>query len=391
MVFMDLKSRFVLIALLLLSLLPGLARPGVLRAGKGTLPSITGPCGLVFPKDHGPHPEYGLEWWYYTGNLEDSSNRAFGFELTFFRRRQPRPEGDEPSAEPSAWRTEQIWAAHCALTDIQGGVFHQHERTMRGALGLAGAELDNRTWRFNVKNWRIVLGPAVHRLRARVPDLRIDLDLRPSKGPVLHGQAGYSRKGSRPSSASCYVSFPRMEAAGRIRLKDRTFKVRGQAWMDHEFSSSLLEPDIEGWDWFGLQLDTGAEIMLFQLRREEGGRHPASAGSSIDPQGTVQQLRQADFDIEVLDVWQSPQTGIRYPSGWQLQIPILDLDLEIRPRLAEQEMLTQASSGMTYWEGSVTVAGRQGGTPVKGLGYVELTGYGRSVGVLGQRPEEASR
>ncbi|MCF8109245.1 MAG: carotenoid 1,2-hydratase [Desulfohalobiaceae bacterium] len=367
---------------LLLALLLGLTCPSPLAA-EPSRPVIDGPCELSFPRDHGPHPGHGLEWWYYTGNLEAASGRAFGFELTFFRRRLAYADWTNQPDPPSPWRTNQIWAAHFALTDIQGHAFHQHQLLLRGALGLAGAKFQDNTWHFAVKNWTICLGPDRHELKAAVPDLRLDLQLSPVKGPVLHGNGGYSQKGSRPSSASCYVSFPRLQAAGQVDLNGTVFAVRGQAWMDHEFTSSLIEEGLQGWDWFGLQLNRRTEIMLYRLRLKQGGVHPASAGSVIGPEGTVQTLSSTDFTLEVLDFWESPQTGIRYPSGWRLRIRPLDLELRVLPRLDKQEMQTRESSGRTYWEGSVRVRGRRGEKPVSGLGYAELTGYGRALGDAG--------
>lgn len=355
-----------------------------LATGAGLeVPIIDGPCELHFPEDHGPHPAHRIEWWYYTGNLSTEAGRPFGFELTFFRSRLAGTSGERGPERPSAWRTDQVWAAHFAISDIQPEDFHQSERVMRGAMGLAGAERQGASWQLNVRDWTMAIGPDGHTLRAQTEDMGLELELRPAKGPVLHGRSGYSQKGSKPTSASCYVSFPRLQGSGRLRLAQAEFHVSGSAWMDHEFSSSLLEKGLEGWDWFSLQLDDFSEIMVFILRTGRGKAHPASAGTFISPEGKTHQISSDEVSITVLDTWQSPKTGIVYPSGWRLTISSLGLEVVIRPRMNNQEMLTRSSSGRIYWEGSVTARGNRDEDPVNGTGYVELTGYGTPFGPIG--------
>ncbi len=347
------------------------------------VPRIDGPCGLQFPTDHGPHPEHIVEWWYFTGNLTADRGRPFGFELTFFRTRLSADREQTRSGPVSDWRTDQVWAAHFALSDIENRGFHQSERVMRGAKGLAGAEPRDGAWHFNVRDWRMVIGPQVQTLRARTKDMELALELIPTKGPILHGDEGYSRKGSRPTSASCYVSFPRLQAGGQIRLGEATFGVTGQAWMDHEFSSALLEEDMVGWDWFSLQLSDQTEVMFFVLRTVDGGRHPASAGTFITRAGRTMAISSSSTSVEVLDTWQSPETGIVYPSGWRLSMEDIRFEAVVRPRMKNQEMRTESTTGRIYWEGSVSVQGRRGQDSVNGTGYVELTGYGKPFGPLG--------
>ena len=189
---------------------------------------VTGPCNLTFPVDHGAHPDYRTEWWYYTGNLTGENDRHFGFQLTFFRSRILVP-GEERKwpAEPSAWRTSQLFMAHAALSDLHGSRFYHTQKLARGAVGLAGALQTGRQVRIFVGDWFARIAPQHHELQASAPHFSLDLTARPTKPPVLHGEKGYSRKGSTPDRASCYYSFTRLDTRGTLQLHDKTLRVRG--------------------------------------------------------------------------------------------------------------------------------------------------------------------
>jgi len=338
--------------------------------------SVTGPCDLEFPKDHGAHPGYRTEWWYYTGNLESESGDRYGFQLTFFRS-QISPPGAEKKwpRQPSAWRTRQVYLAHAAVTDMAGRQHLQVEDVARQALGLAGVtQTENQTLVF-LKNWSVQIGPDSQVLKVNAGDFAFELNFKPAKPPVLHGDRGYSLKGSTPERASCYYSFTRLTGQGRISTSGKTVAVSGSAWMDHEFSTAVLEPGITGWDWFSLQLADQTEIMVFLLRTEKQALHAASSGTFVNAAGQTRHLNKNDFEIDVLDTWKSKHSQARYPSRWRLRIAPLSIDVTIKPTLSDQEMRTLGSTGVTYWEGSVSVAGKREEQPVKGQGYVELTGY----------------
>jgi predicted secreted hydrolase len=338
--------------------------------------SVTGPCNLEFPKDHGAHPGYRTEWWYYTGNLESETGDQYGFQLTFFRT-QISPLGDDKKwpRHPSAWRTRQVYLAHAAVTDIAGKQHLQAEDVARQALGLAGVtQTENQTLVF-LKNWSVQIGPDSQVLKVNAGDFAFELNFKQAKPPVLHGDRGYSLKGSTPERASCYYSFSRLTGQGSIATGSKTVKVSGSAWMDHEFSTALLEPGIAGWDWFSLQFDDQTEIMVFLLRTKKQTLHAASSGTFVNAAGQTRQLGKNDFKIDVLDTWKSRHSQARYPSRWRLLIGPLAIDVTIKPKLSDQEMRTPGSTGVTYWEGSVSVEGNKEGRPVKGQGYVELTGY----------------
>jgi predicted secreted hydrolase len=226
-----------------------------------------------------------------------------------------------------------------------------------------------------LKNWSARITPEGHRLAASTADFSFRLEAVPLKGPIAHGEAGYSRKGSTKERASCYYSFTRLGIEGSLDYRGESIPVSGTAWMDHEYSTAPLEEDLEGWDWFSLQLSDGTEVMLYLLRRKGGGLGEASSGTFVDEAGVGEHLPLERFQVEVLDRWTSLDTGARYPSQWRVSLPGKDLEVTVTPNLADQEMRTEATTQVTYWEGSVSVQGRARGQPVTGRGYVELTGY----------------
>lgn len=350
--------------------------------GQGFL-TVTGPCGFEFPRDHAPHPGFRTEWWYYTGNLKTEAGRRFGYQLTFFRY-QLTPFGGSASwpDPPSAWRTRQIYSAHAALSDLSARRHLQAERIGRNALGIAGWLQYGQDITLYHRGWSIVIFPDRHQLRAADEEFAFALELKPSKPPVFHGRDGYSRKGSTPERASCYYSFSRLETQGTVTLGGKNLAVQGESWMDHEYSTAPLEEGIVGWDWFSLQLSDRSEFMLYLLRREDGSLAEASSGSYIDSQGTKRHLESGYFSVEALDSWKSPRSGAVYPASWRIRIPLLGVDLLVKSNLADQEMHTAGTTGVVYWEGSVSARGTKGGGPVEGVGYVELTGYAGGLPVL---------
>ncbi|MGH7392278.1 MAG: lipocalin-like domain-containing protein, partial [Candidatus Rokuibacteriota bacterium] len=281
--------------------------------------------------------------------------------------------GEEPRA--SAWATRQLFVAHFAVTDTRGKRFHATSRASREALGLAGAQA--RPFRVWVEDWSVAgEGPGAlpMRLRAEHGDVALDLTLSAAKPVVLQGDRGLSRKGAEPGNASYYYSLTRMPARGVVRVGASSFDVAGLAWMDREWSTSALGPDLAGWDWFALQLDDGRELMFYRLRGRDGSTGAFSAGSLVAADGTVRRLDAEDVAIETLAHWTSPRSGVRYPARWRLTFPPEDLSVEIDPRLPDQELV----AGTRYWEGAVAVEGAAAGRPVTGQGYVELVGYGES-------------
>ncbi len=330
-----------------------------------------GPRAFSFPEDHGPHPGYKTEWWYYTGNLAAPEGRRFGYQLTFFRIALA-PPADAMTARTSDWAANHIFMAHFALTDVAGKEFYAFERFSRGAAGLAGAQASPfRVW---LEDWSAEESgeamPAMH-IEARTEDAGIDLRMHPAKPLILQGEGGYDRKGSLPGDASYYYSFTRLQTEGAVTVEGQSFTVTGLSWMDREWSTSALGKDQVGWDWFSLQLSDGRDLMLYQIRSTDGSTSPFSNGVLVDPEGEPTPLRLEDVEILVNDYWESAGTNGRYPSRWRLNIPSVGLSLEVTPYLANQEL----DLSVRYWEGAVQVAGTSDGKSVTGSGYVEMTGY----------------
>jgi predicted secreted hydrolase len=355
----------------------------------------TEPKPFVFPRDHGPHPDFRHEWWYVTGHLDAQSGERFGFELTFFRfalvpprsgdvsdtragaaTKNDRNQSRERGGAHSAWRARQIYMAHFAVTDLDRGTFHASERYARDALGLAGAQAEPfRVW---LDSWSLGTpasetgpeGSSYWQLRAADQGYAFDLQLRAVTPPVLNGDAGLSRKSDAPGAASFYYSIPRLAATGRIVRDGKPLDVNGLAWLDREWGSGALGADQQGWDWFALQFDDGGTLMFYALRKRDGGRDSHSAGTWFAPDGTTHALSSDDVQIDVKDYWNSPRGG-RYPARWQLRVPSLRLNVEVRPRLADQELDTSPR----YWEGAASIAGTRGDSKIAGRAYVELVGY----------------
>lgn len=329
---------------------------------------VNNPLPLSFPKDHGAHPDYLTEWWYYTGNLNTIDGRHFGYQLTFFRRALV-PEKKRIDRS-SKWATNQIFLAHFALTDVSANKFYYNERFARGATGLAGSTSPPfQVW---LQDWKVEqISDDKYHLHAEEESIIINLLLRDLKGHILHGNKGYSQKGPQPGNASIYISQTRLESIGTLQIKQEKFEVEGLSWMDHEFSTSALSEDQVGWDWFALQLDNGNELMVFYLRREDSSVDPFSSGTYVDSDGSTISLSRNDFSIEVLDTWHSPHSKAEYPSQWRVQVPSLKIDLEVNPYIPDQEL----NLTFIYWEGAVKIRGVQNRESIHGDGYVELTGY----------------
>ena len=321
------------------------------------------------PDDHVAHPEYRLEWWYYTGNLQGDDGRAYGYQVTFFR-----VGVNAAPTNPSVFTVRDLYMTHVALTDVSGRQHRYADRLNRAGVNWAGARTDRyEVWN---ENWRASLDAAGrHRVAADTGTFALDLTLEPGKPPVLQGERGYSRKGSDPGNASHYYSLTRMPTSGTIRIGDRVAEVTGASWMDHEFGTSALEPGTRGWDWFALQFDDGRELMVYRLRLDNGRARPLSAGTLVECDGSATHLSADEFALVPRRTWTSPASGASYPVQWDLRIPAAGIELSIAAAVDAQELRTRQSTNVTYWEGSVRLEGTARGTPVRGVGYLEMTGY----------------
>ena len=311
--------------------------PWAAWAGNVAYPAVTPGRKLVFPRDHGAHPEHRVEWWYVTGWLDAVGGPA-GFQITFFR---ARPE--ESSDNPSQFNPRQILFAHAALSDPKRGRLFHDQRAARSGFTLAHAELDRTgVW---IDDWRLELHGREYQASIKAREFQLDFTLFADQ-LVLQGDAGFSRKGHRPHEASYYYSRPHLHVVGKLNDRD----VQGKAWLDHEWSSAYMAPEATGWDWCGINLDGGRSLTAFQMRAKDGGVHYAPPGVSFKP----------------LRVWKSPRTGVAYPVEMQVN------DLHLKPLMDDQELDSRASTGTIYWEGAVRAF--RGANEV-GRGYLELTGY----------------
>jgi predicted secreted hydrolase len=324
-----------------------------------------------FPRDHGTHDDFRTEWWYYTGHLEAASGKEYGFEVTFFR---VGVEGEQPAGSATAWDLRNIGLAHFAITDLGRQRFRYYEKVNRFSPFTAGARRGFKRV-FN-EGWSVVtLSDGSFRLRASAGGDAIDLVLRSEKPPAIHGENGISVKAEGVGYASHYYSLTRLTGSGSVTVEGAAEACSVVAWMDHEWGSAALRETQEGWDWFSLQFDNGTELMLYQIRRRDGTPDVTSSGSFVLVDGSVIRLTNKQFRIIPKGKWRSAKSGAVYPMGWRIEVPDLNLRLDVRERMRAQELITDASTQVTYWEGAVAVRGNLGQTSIAGRGYVELTGY----------------
>ncbi|TMK10942.1 MAG: iron ABC transporter permease [Alphaproteobacteria bacterium] len=313
---------------------------------------------FAFPADHGPHPDYRIEWWYVTTNLMDAAGIAYGAQWTLFRQAM------QPGAQQEGWANQQIWMGHAAVTRADT---HRYSETFaRGGVGQAGVE--PKPFRAWIDSWQMRgLDPigddsiAPLELTASGTDFSYTLRLDADRALVLQGDGGYSKKSER-GQASYYYSQPYFKVAGSITIDDKPAQVTGRAWMDREWSSQPLTSDQTGWDWLSLHLNEGEKLMLFRLRQADGNNY--RSGNWILPAGKTEQL--ASADIEMTPTAFTEIEGRKIPVAWRIAIPRLALSIECSPLNARSWMATS----FRYWEGPISFRGSHGG-----VGYLEMTGY----------------
>ncbi len=323
-----------------------------------------------FPRDHGSHPAFRTEWWYFTGHLWTfDGKRRFGYQLTFFRQATSK---HDLQGSP-AWRSDQIFLAHGTLTDETGKRFLVNERLNRGGLVAGSAEdhlaVFNESWKAEQD------GSGPIRLHLSVQGALLDLNMQAPARPVIFGEDGVSRKGADPDAASHYLTFPHMPSSGTLKLPDATpIRVSGTTWMDHEFSSNQLAAGQVGWDWAGIQLRDGRSLMAYRMRKSDGSQDPFSVITEVNAKGQITRSTK-EFKISEQGAWTSPASKARYPQpitfeAWNERFTLV-------PVLPDQELRTARSTGITYWEGACRVLDGTG----KEIGdaYLEQTGYAHSL------------
>lgn len=336
------------------------------------------PRPLVFPRDHGAHPDTRTEWWYLTGHAQDAGGREFGFQVTFFRSRV-----DPARALPGRLAARQLLFAHAAITDLAGQRLHHDERIARWngdppATPGRGAYASEADTEVRIRDWFIERrADGAYRTRLTGDTLLIDLEAEAPQTWLLQGDGGFSRKGPDPAQASFYVTQPQLRVSGTLGLAGQRWRVSGTAWLDHEWSEALLHPEAVGWDWIGMNLFEGHSLTAFQLRRADGSKLWAggslrAASDAQDPNG-IHRFPVGGVDFVPRRWWTSPLTRTRYPVEWGVRTPT-DV-YTVRARLDAQELDSRASTGAVYWEGLSDLIDSNGRTV--GRGYLEMTGYTR--------------
>ena len=360
----------------------GTLRCALLVAGAGRLfPAHALPAKkLVFPRDHGSHPDFRTEWWYVTGHAKSgdkSGEREFGFQVTFFRSRVTGTE-----AMKSNFAAKQLLFAHAAVTDVQGKKLLHDQRIMREGFEVASAATTDT--RVQIKDWSLVRGNGTRQGQAALPyhaklacdGFKIALQFAPKQPVLLQGNDGLSRKGPEEKQASYYYSQPQLATSGTLTLGAVDFPVKGTAWLDHEWSQELLHPSAVGWDWIGMNLFDGSSVMAFQLRDKEGN---AVWDGGVFRTAKDQRFRflKGEVVFSRQKSWKSPTSQATYPVEWIVRTPA-DF-YTVKAVIPNQELDSRASTGAIYWEGLSDLFDSNG--KHVGRGYLEMTGYARPLNI----------
>jgi predicted secreted hydrolase len=317
---------------------------------------------MQLPRDLAAHEWAQTEWWYYTGHLKSADGKKYGFELTFFRRRM---DNDSFHGMKFGEVVQNAYMSHFSVTEESTGKFiRQGLASPEGPMASALSD----QYQVRIGPWQASGDDRVHRIKAAHPEMAIDLELQPLKPAVLHGNNGIVAKGN--NMANYYMSYTRLQVSGKLVFEGREMEVTGLGWFDHEYGFMGATPDT-GWDWYSIQLDDNTEYMIYAIRRPDKTIEPLSKACKIDQQSKEQCVPVAQAKITPVSSWKSPLTRASYPSGWQIAVPELGLEVKVSPDAPDQEFLFL---DIAYWEGSCSVEGR----PANGMAYVELVGYSRS-------------
>ena len=327
------------------------------------------PRPLIFPRDHGAHPEYRTEWWYMTGWLDsprEASAAPIGFQITFFRTRTT----IDP-ANPSTFAAKQLLIAHAAIADPARGTLLHDERIAR--TGFDAASVSTEDTDVLLDRWRLARSPRSGAYRGVVAarSFTLELDAQPTQPLLLQGEAGYSRKGPLPTQASYYYSQPHLAVRAAITRDGKREERTGHGWLDHEWSSTLLADDAAGWDWIGMNLDDGSALTAFSIRSQQSNSPPLHAYASLRPRGGhAQTFGTRDVRFSTLAEWTSPRTRATWPVAREVRIG--ERTFVTQPLMNDQELDSRLSTGAVYWEGASRLL--ENGKPI-GRGYLEMTGY----------------
>jgi predicted secreted hydrolase len=325
---------------------------------------------ISFPRDHAAHYDAQTEWWYYTGHIFDEDRNEYGFELTFFKRITS--DDKSPLLKiPAYWIKDVGMVGHFAVTNVKGGTFDFGQK-----INLCSSwKADKDNYDVKIGDWSAKDIGGIHELKASMKDYEISLMLKPLKDPVPNGPGGIMAKGG--GNGNYYYSITRIEVTGTLKENGKVKKVKGTAWMDHEYGTMKVVPGVKGWDWFSLQLNDGTDIMIYMIK-DKNQVVKESGGTIVNTSGEYSWLTLSDIEIKDISTWQSQSTGANYPSQWEVYIKPLDLKLDLIPIVKDQELRL---APIYYWEGAVNIKGKRAGAPVMGKGYAELVGYSKSLKV----------
>ncbi|WP_425605853.1 lipocalin-like domain-containing protein [Paraburkholderia translucens] len=332
--------------------------------------AVTPDHSILFPQDTGAHPAFRNEWWYATGWLTTPQNRPLGFQITFFRSAT-----GHDAADPSAFAPSQLIIAHAALSDPALGRLAHDQRIAREGFGIAYAK--PATTNVKLDAWKMIRAADGHYdVTADANGFSLHLKLMPTQPPLIQGERGYSRKGPRPEQASYYYSQPQLRVTGAVvrpatggNDSTRTTAVTGTAWLDHEWSSTLLDANAVGWDWLGANLTDGSALMAFKIRSRDG--HAIWAHATLrQPDGQVTNFGPDEVSFTTRRVWRSPRTNASYPVSMTVRTGSQTWQLD--PLMEDQELDSRQSTGAVYWEGAVRMSRQNVDV---GRAYLELTGY----------------
>jgi predicted secreted hydrolase len=354
---LPLAPPLALVVALVLAPLPALAAPPQFAA----VAPLAAP--LSFPAAYGAHPDYKTEWWYATGWLTTADGKTLGYQVTFFRSAT-----EHDRANPSQFAPKQLIIGHAALSDPAVGKLLHDQRSAREGFGLAYAKVGDTD--IKLDDWRMRRGAdGVYTVTLDTPSFALALRLAPSQPLLLQGEGGFSRKGPRPAQASYYYSAPQLATTGTVTRGGKAEAVNGFTWLDHEWSSQVLDAGATGWDWVGANLADGGALMAFQIRSATGGKLWAHA-TWRDAAGKITQYAPDQVSFTAQRRWRSPRTNAEYPVATLLTTG--STVWGVTPLQDDQELDSRRSTGAVYWEGAVTLT--RDGTPA-GRAYLEMTGY----------------
>ena len=340
-----------------------LSAPLALQAKEPVFAKVLPHHTLRFPQDRGAHPDFRTEWWYVTGWLTTSDNQTLGFQVTFFRSATLHDRDN-----PSQFAPQQLIIAHAAISDTTKGKLQHDQKIARAYPGIAEANVGDTNLKLHQWNLKREKN-GIYQVHIPAREFDLTLSLQPTQAMLLQGDQGYSRKGPKPEQASYYYSEPHLAVSGSLQSGNKKITVNGQAWLDHEWSSTVLDPLAVGWDWTGINLDDGSALMAFRIRKKDGGILWQHA-SLRDAQGKLTHFADKEIRFTPLRIWTSPRTQARYPVTLQLQLGTSTWDLI--PLQDDQELDARRTTGSVYWEGGIRV---ERDKKLVGKGYLEMTGY----------------